>query len=264
MTIQSQRSGGESTVSLGMPVIVSAGLLKFRARARPAANGRAVAANALSRAAAPMDDGVMRHNLLLPALLALAIASGARAATPTPPTAAPAAASAPTPSFVDDKLELPKDYRQWIYLTSGFDMSYRPAATPDHHMFDNVFVDPASWRAFQATGTWPDKTMLVLEFRGARTRGSINKAGQFQDGDVMGVEVHVKDMARFAGQWAFFAFGDGTPAKRVPEGADCYSCHAAHGAVDTTFVQFYPTLLSVASARRTLSQGYRADDKATR
>ena len=42
----------------------------------------------------------------------------------------------------------------------------------------------------------------------------------------------------------------------VAPGADCYSCHAEHGAVDTTFVQFYPTLLPVASAKGTLQSGY--------
>jgi hypothetical protein len=194
----------------------------------------------------------MRKHRLLPALVTLACATGATAAPPD---------DAPAPSFVDGKLELPKDYRQRIYLTSGFDMSYSAARAPDHHMFDNVFVDPVSWRALQATGTWPDKTVLVLEARGAQGRGSINKGGQFQDGDVMGLEVHVKDTARFAGQWGFFAFNDQAAAKRLPTGADCYSCHAAHGAVDTTFVQFYPTLLALASARGTLSAAYLAEDK---
>jgi len=216
-----------------------------------AANDAAAAANVLSPAATPTHDEGMRKHFLLLALAALACAS----ATPAADTAAPA------PSFIDGKLELPQEYRQWVYLTSGFDMSYSAARTPDMHMFDNVFVDPTSWRAFQATGTWPDKTMLVLEARNARSRGSINKGGQFQDIDVMGIEVHVKDTARFAGQWGFFAFNDKSPAKRVPTGADCYSCHEAHGAVDTTFVQFYPTLLPLASAKGTLSAAYLADDK---
>ena len=35
----------------------------------------------------------------------------------------------------------------------------------------------------------------------------------------------------------------------IPTAADCYSCHAAHAAVDTTFVQFYPTLLPIAQAQ---------------
>ena len=72
----------------------------------------------------------------------------------------------------------------------------------------------------------------------------------------MAREVHVKDDARFPGKWAFFAFGDGDTGTLVPTTADCYSCHAAHGAVDTTFVQFYPTLLGLAKAKGTLSPAY--------
>ena len=36
----------------------------------------------------------------------------------------------------------------------------------------------------------------------------------------------------------------------------CYSCHAEHAAVDTTFVQFYPTLLPIAKGKGTLSPAY--------
>jgi hypothetical protein len=42
----------------------------------------------------------------------------------------------------------------------------------------------------------------------------------------------------------------------IPTSADCYSCHADHGAVDTTFVQFYPTLLPIARSKGSLSAGY--------
>jgi hypothetical protein len=42
----------------------------------------------------------------------------------------------------------------------------------------------------------------------------------------------------------------------IPQAASCYSCHAAHAAVDTTFAQFYPTLLPVAQAKGTLSKSY--------
>jgi hypothetical protein len=45
----------------------------------------------------------------------------------------------------------------------------------------------------------------------------------------------------------------------IPLAADCYSCHAAHAAVDTTFVQFYPTLLPIATRKGTLSTAYRKD-----
>jgi hypothetical protein len=177
------------------------------------------------------------------------------------------ALSEPTESAVrdpvyteDGRLTLPADYREWVYLSSGFDMSYSPMAM-DHHMFDNVFVEPGAYKAFLATGTWPDKTMLVLEVRGAMDKGSINKNGNYQSSDVMGREVHVKDSAHLQG-WAFFGFGTEKSAKMIARTADCYSCHAAHAAVDNTFVQFYPTLLPVASAKGTLSTAYKTESAA--
>jgi hypothetical protein len=167
-------------------------------------------------------------------------------------------ATSSTPQYTSDaRLKLPENYREWIYLTSGFDMSYSKAAMTgmDHHTFDNVFVNPAAYKAFQKTGTWPDKTMLVLEVRGAEGRGSINQKGNYQS-TILGLEVHVKDEARFPGKWAFFGFDDDKSAKMIPTTADCYSCHAEHAAVDTTFVQFYPTLLPIAKGKQTLSAAY--------
>jgi hypothetical protein len=162
------------------------------------------------------------------------------------------------PSFTNGgEMRRPDNYRGWIYLSTGFDMSYAPNAQPGHHMFDNVFVNPEAWQAFQKTGTWPDKTMLVLEVRGAEEKGSINQKGNFQAASVMGLEVHVKDESRFQGKWAFFGFREGnTTAKMIPQTEDCYSCHAQHAAVDTTFVQFYPTLLPVAKQKGTLAASY--------
>jgi hypothetical protein len=156
----------------------------------------------------------------------------------------------------DGQMKLPAQYREWVYLTSGFDMSYNPQlAAMDHSMFDNVFVNPEAYKKFLETGTWPDKTVMVLEARMAEGKGSINQKGHYQ-GEVMAREVHVKDEARFPGKWAFFAFGDGDTGTLVPTSADCYSCHSAHAAVDTTFVQFYPTLMKVAKEKGTLSANY--------
>ncbi|HLZ42228.1 MAG TPA: cytochrome P460 family protein [Candidatus Sulfotelmatobacter sp.] len=176
-------------------------------------------------------------------------------------SATPPAVNAPEYTS-DGQLQKPENYRQWVYLTTGFDMSYTAnAMAMDHHMFDNVFVNPEAYNAFLETGTWPDKTMLVLEVRKAQDRGSINQRGNFQTTDVMGLEVHVKDQARFPDKWAFFGFDDAKTAKMTPTTMPCYSCHSDHGAVDTTFVQFYPTLLPIAQAKGTLSAGYVKEGK---
>lgn len=181
---------------------------------------------------------------------------------PTPSVKA-ASGDAPTYAANGDLLP-PTNYREWIYLTSGIDMSYSPKPEMrDHPMFDNVFVNPSAYRSFLATGTWPDKTVLVLEVRGARSKGSINQTGHFQGTDLMDIEVHVKDEARFPGKWAFFSFdsiaGNGA---LIPAGATCYSCHSTHAAVDTTFVQFYPTLLPIAQKEGTLSDAFVKEEAA--
>jgi Cytochrome P460 len=189
--------------------------------------------------------------LLLAALVVLSSAALLNSATP--PGSGPEYTS-------DGQMKLPENYRQWVYLTTGFDMSYNKAAMQmDHHMFDNVFVNPEAYAAFQQTGTWPDKTVLVLEGRRAEGKGSINQKGSFQTSDMMGIEAHVKDEARFPGKWAFFAFGDGKTAKMIPTNMECYSCHADHAAVDTTFVQFYPTLLPIAQSKGTLGASYQKE-----
>lgn len=165
------------------------------------------------------------------------------------------------PSYTADKqLRFPAQYREWVYLTSGMDMTYNPKAqASDHSMFDNVFVNPSSYREFLKTGTWPDGTTFILENRGAIHGGeagaSINKHGLTQTEDVMGLEVHVKD-ASLPGGWGFYNFDNTISAKIIARPATCYTCHEQHAAVDTTFVQFYPTLIGVAKAKGTLSKEY--------
>jgi hypothetical protein len=168
-----------------------------------------------------------------------------------------------SPRFTSDgKLEFPENYREWVYLTSGLGMSYRPAiaGSQDSPMFDNVFVNPSAYKAFLETGTWPDQTMLVLEVRHSGSNASINKTGHFQTGEVMGREVHIKDKRVPGGGWAFYSFDEGKATTPFPHEMSCYSCHEQHAAVDTTFVQFYPTLLKLAEKKGTLSEAYKKEE----
>jgi hypothetical protein len=163
------------------------------------------------------------------------------------------------------ELLLPGNYREWIFLSSGLGMTYGPAAAGNRDrvpMFDNVFVNPTAYRSFLATGTWPSGTMFVLEMRGSVSKGSINNDGHYQN-DLIAIESEVKDTTRFPGAgWAFFGFGTSTSAKMIPRTEACYSCHSEKGAVDNTFVQFYPTLLAVAKAKGTLTPAYVHDSSA--
>jgi len=154
------------------------------------------------------------------------------------------------PEFTSDgKLLRPANYREWIFLSSGLGMTY---GNPEPHEpeFTNVFVSPAAYRAFLESGHWPDKTMFLLEVRRPESHGSINKGGHYQ-AEIVGLEAEVKDSARFPETWAYFSFS-GTlndpkaPARMFPKASVCIQCHSKNGAVENTFVQFYPTLIEVA------------------
>jgi hypothetical protein len=190
---------------------------------------------------------MMRHTLLVMGVLAVTCS----------------AEDGQSPQFTPDgQLIRPTDYREWVFLTSGLGMTYGPmsAQMSRSPFFDNVFVNPAAYRAFKETGHWPDKTIFILEIRSSAGKSSINKAGHFQT-DIAGIEAEVKDESRFPGKWGFFGFGGppGDPAKTaklIPQTASCYSCHSKHGAVENTFAQFYPTALEIAEHKGTTNKGF--------
>jgi hypothetical protein len=151
----------------------------------------------------------------------------------------------------DGQMRLPANYREWVFLSSGLGMTYGPAGQTNaqgNPRFDNVFVSPAAYKGFLKTGVWPDKTVMVLEIRDSDSHVSINNGGRVQT-NLSAIEVHVKDAKK--GGWAFFGFDKSDTAKLIPTSASCYSCHEQHGSVDTTFVQFYPTLIDVAKQKGT-------------
>jgi hypothetical protein len=161
-------------------------------------------------------------------------------------------ASHPVPKFTKDgRLVRPENFREWIFLSSGYGMNYS-AQPGDHQMFTNVFVPQWAYHEFLNTGKWPDKTMFVVEERMSQSKGSINKTGQFQV-DAMGFGAEVKD-ASLSDNWAYYNFDDeGKSAQANPKAA-CFQCHEEHAAVEHSFAQFYPTLKPVAKKFGTYNQ----------
>lgn len=162
------------------------------------------------------------------------------------------------PSYTKDgRLELPADYRTWVYLSSGLGMTYDANSPPPDPMFTNAFVKPEAYQAFLKTGTWPDKTVFMLEERTSATNVGPNRGGHFQT-DLHGVVTLVKDETRFPEKWRFFSFeiNDGLPAGagNPVRTKACLECHTRNGAVDHTFVQFYPTLKRVAIQKGTYKE----------
>lgn len=142
----------------------------------------------------------------------------------------------------DGRVPLP-DYRKWVFVGSG---AFDAADTAPAPRFSNVFVDPAAYDAYLRAGEWPDRTVIVGEKRsGVTTRPITANPGWGQTGAPLGFEFAVKDSGK--GGWRYYTAGAseraGTP---VANQADCTTCHAQHGAVDHTFVQFYPALVEAA------------------
>jgi Cytochrome P460/Tetratricopeptide repeat len=191
----------------------------------------------------------MRRGWLI-AMLAAIVAVAAAIEVSRPRLAETAEVAAGPQYTTDGKLMFPEGYREWVYVSTGLGMNYGPAGGWEP-TFTNVFVAPSAYRHYQATGQWPDKTMLVLEGYSAASHGSIIRQGNYQD-NLQGVEAEVKDEARFPEKWAYFGFGTShDAASKIPQD-NCWSCHNQNGAVENTFVQFYPTFLSVAYDKGTI------------
>ena len=165
------------------------------------------------------------------------------------------------PRYTGDTLVRPVDYREWTFLAAGLGMTYEPenTAAQPRQLFTNVFVNPSSYRGFLQSGMWPNGTVFILEIRASASEGSINKGGHFQAG-IVGMEAHVKD-SRFPDGWAFFNFGapggalrDAAAPLGPAQAARCVECHTKNGAVERTFVQFYPTLIETAKRMGTYKQ----------
>jgi hypothetical protein len=198
--------------------------------------------------------------LVLAGISVRAVALRAHRPQPTP-AAAPAPPSAQFTS--DGKLVRPEDYRRWVYVSSGFGMSYNPDAGGNGApAFTNVFVAPGAYDFFKAHGTWPDKTAFVLEIYGSASHGSINQKGSYQE-SLVGLDVEVKDESRFADKWAYFNFDNSakTASAMTPSKNGCWNCHEQNAAVEHSFVQFYPEFLKIAREKGTIKPTVHLEEK---
>lgn len=204
----------------------------------------------------------MKKTMAILAIVVFACAVAVRAShtLAAAPPAGRGAKPASSAQFTSDgKLVRPADYRRWVYVSSGFGMSYNPDAGGNGNpAFTNVFVSPDAYDYFEAHGNWPDKTTFVLEIYGSTSRGSINVHGSYQE-SLEGLDVEVKDESRFPNKWAYFNFSSTaqSAAAITPSKNDCWSCHEKNAAVEHSFVQFYPELLKVAREKGTIRPSVR-------
>jgi len=153
----------------------------------------------------------------------------------------------PGPQYsADGNLIRPNGYREWMFIGSNLNMGYREGGPePKVPVFHNIYMQREAYKQYVHTGTFPEKTMVIMEQVRGGTNASINRKGTFED-EFIGIEVALKDGSKSADKWSYFKFfnSDGKildRAKAFPKEA-CWNCHNEHGATDNVFTQFYPVL----------------------
>jgi hypothetical protein len=151
-------------------------------------------------------------------------------------------------------LILPAEYRRWILAGTSLGLSYAEGSAPAHPTFHETLIEPTAYQHFVETGEFREGTMLVLIVHGVEEGSVPSRHGQYAAA-VHGVEMAVKDRARVAEGWAYYAFGDtprpGASTAQPNPASSCYSCHAKNAARDNVFMQFYGLLSAAAPAPRT-------------
>ncbi len=150
------------------------------------------------------------------------------------------------PSYTaDGALNLPTEYREWVFVGASLGLSYNEEIKSEGPgRFHHIYMQPEAYRQYRDEGTFPEKTMLVMENYSAGSKLNPNLHGHFED-ERVGLEVALKDSEQFEDGWAYFNFSGGKalrPTATAFPKAACYDCHAEHAADDNVFVQFYPVL----------------------
>jgi hypothetical protein len=143
----------------------------------------------------------------------------------------------------DGRLLRPEGVDRWVLVGASLGQGYTDATEVGPGMFHRVYLEPSAYRHFLGTGQFREGTMLALAIRLPERRVPPSRTG-WTEGELVTLEMAVKDGSRFPGGWAYFDFGrDGDSAAAIPR-ERCASCHAQHAAIDNVFVQFYPQLRS--------------------
>ena len=170
----------------------------------------------------------------------------------------------------DGELIRPTNYRTWVYVGTPVtpnDMNGGKAPFPEMH---NVYIDPASYQIYKATGKFRDGTILVKELTSVGSKSAVSGKGYFM-GEFTGLEASLKSTKHFPdepGNWAIFSFtnpAEGTlkeTAAAMPTAA-CNACHNAAAADDWVFTQYYPVLRDGKAAGKKAAGGVTSKLKST-
>lgn len=187
------------------------------------------------------------------ALAMLALTMGVAAfqleleAVAAPPLGLKTQSGAPVRFNQDEQLERPEGYRRWPHVGTPLtpnDMNGGQAPFPEFH---SVYINPAALDHYEATGAFPDGTVMIKELVSVGAKRASSGHGYFM-GEFIGLEASVKDKVRFPdepGNWAYFSFGHELPLKptaRPQPTANCNVCHGGAADHDFVFTQYYPVL----------------------
>ena len=144
------------------------------------------------------------------------------------------------------QLRFPDDADRWIALGSGMGGTYPEEGAVSLEQpgaLTMVQMEPTAYDYFLEHGDYADGTMLLLQFYAVQQTPEPALQG-FVQGQLQQREIHVIDRDRFDGEGrAFFIFPPGLDvASALPVGSACVVCHTEHGALDATFIQFYPAV----------------------
>mgnify|MGYP001546890648 FL=1 len=151
----------------------------------------------------------------------------------------------------------PKDFREWVFIGAPLTPHGLNNGKANFPEFHNVYVPPAAFKAYRATGEWPEGTMILKELQLTSGTPEFKDGSHFEPsgrgyfpGAVNGVDVMVKDSKRFAKSknWGFFNFNHSAPPylKAASERsiAECAGCHIANAHEDMVYVNLYKPILT--------------------
>ncbi len=160
--------------------------------------------------------------------------------------------SAPTFSpYVDElgNISIPSDFRDWHFLGT-WAVSNDEDDQPGSKGIHNVYTQPETVAAFQATGKFPDGAVVIKELLKAKTNamttGKISFATQTEGWFIMikDTQGRYKDNKLWGNGWGWALFESGDPTTTVTKSykSECVACHVPAKKDDWIYIRGYPTL----------------------
>jgi len=154
-------------------------------------------------------------------------------------------------------LELPKDFRRWVYLGAPLTPNGLNSGKSNFPEFHNVYVQPEAFQHYRDHGEWPEGTILLKELQLTGGKAAEKDGSRYETsgrgyfpGPVNGVDASVKDSTRFSESknWGYFNFGHHAPpysayAKAAPI-ASCAGCHIANADEDMVYMEMYRPIVT--------------------